>query len=147
MTMNTIPISAVKIKHLKIKLIGYYSQPPLCPQVAQRLDVEIDTTNYRWNTESPFPRKALPCRSFRKENISRNSTLMPGMDGEAIFFTWRGGAGRGKAKILRGREPPLPHNAGRGGEGVKICGAGRSSGGEQLIEIICCSKEMLICIK
>ena len=76
MTMNTIPISSVKIKHLKIKLIGYYSQPPICSQVAQRLNVEIDTTNYRWNTESPFPRKALPCRSFRKENISGNSTLM-----------------------------------------------------------------------
>ena len=53
-----------------------------------------------------------------------------GWDGEAIFFTGRGGAGRGKAKILRGREPPLPHSAGQGGEGVKICGAGRGRGGE-----------------
>ena len=72
-----------------------------------------------------------------------------GMDEEAIFFTGRGGAGRGKAKNLWGGagNPPLPHSAGRGGEGVKICGARRSSGGEQLIEIICCSKEMLICIK
>ena len=87
MTMNTIPISSVKIKHLKIKLIGYYSQPPLCPQVAQRLDVEIDTTNYRWNTESPFPRKALPCRSFRKENISRNSTLMLSSFGALVMNT------------------------------------------------------------
>ena len=39
MTMANIPISSVKIKHLRIKLIGYYSQPPLCSQVAQRLDV------------------------------------------------------------------------------------------------------------
>ena len=46
-----------------------------------------------------------------------------------LFFS-RGGAGRGKAKILRGREPPLPHSAGQGGEGVKIWGAGRGGGGE-----------------
>ena len=66
------------------------------------------------------------------------------MDGEAIFFTGRGGAGRGKAKILRGREPPLPHSAGQGGEGVKICGAGNIM--RVLIEILCCSKEISICI-
>ena len=90
MTMATIiPISSVKIKHLRIKLIGYYSQPPLCSQVAQRLDVlkYVDTTNYRWNTESPFPRKALPCRSFRKENISGNSTLMLSSFGALVMNT------------------------------------------------------------
>ena len=61
--------------------------------------------------------------------------LKSGMGREAIFFTGRGGAGRGEArqKIYgtgRGREPPLPHNAGPGGKGVKICGVGRGRGGE-----------------
>ena len=60
----------------------------------------------------------------------------PGMDGEAIFFTGQGGLGRGKAEILRGKrggEPPPPHSAGRGGEGVKIFGAGRCLGGEHTV--------------
>ena len=71
-----------------------------------------------------------------------------GMGGEAIFFTGRGGAGRGKAKNLR-------DGAGRGTPPSPQCGAGRGRGqnlrgGEgpgrgtycvyQLIEIICCSK-------
>ena len=51
-------------------------------------------------------------------------TFPAGMDGEAIFFTGRGGEGQGQKSM--GREapsPPLPTV--RGGEGVKICGAGR----------------------
>ena len=44
-----------------------------------------------------------------------------GMDREAIFFTGRGGAGRDKAKILRG-EP------GRGTPPSPQCGAGRGRG-------------------
>ena len=53
------------------------------------------------------------------------------MDGEAIFFTERVGAGRGKAKNLRGGAGnlPLPTVRGRVGEEVKICGAGRGQGG------------------
>ena len=42
------------------------------------------------------------------------------MDGEAIFFTGRGGARKGKAKNLWGR-------AGRGGARLKIYGAGRGT--------------------
>ena len=74
-------------------------------------------------------------------------TFVMTRDGRGSYFFH--GAGRGGAwpKIYGAGNPPLPHSAGQGGEGVKICGAGRSSGGEQLIEIICCSKEMLICIK
>ena len=60
-----------------------------------------------------------------------------------LFFS-RGGAGSGKAKNLRGGEPPPPHSSGRGGEGVKIYGAGNIL--RVLIEIICCSKEISICI-
>ena len=54
------------------------------------------------------------------------------MDGEAIFFTERVGAGRGKAKNLRGGAGnlPLPTVRGRVGEEVKICGAGRGRGRE-----------------
>ena len=70
-------------------------------------------------------------------------------DGRGSYF-FRG-AGSGKAKNLwdgAGRgTPPLPIV--RGGEGVKICGAGRGRGGKilrVLIEIICCSKEISICI-
>ena len=55
------------------------------------------------------------------------------MDGEAIFFTGQGGAGRGQAKNLWGGEPLPPHSAGRGREGVKICGAGRARGREHTI--------------
>ena len=56
------------------------------------------------------------------------------MDGEAIFFTGRGGAGRGKAKNLR-------DGAGRGTPPSPQCGAGRGTCCVyQLIEIICCSK-------
>ena len=54
------------------------------------------------------------------------------MDGEAIFFTGRGGAGRGKAKNLRG-------------------GAGRGRGGEHTaciswLKSYATAKEILICI-
>ena len=44
-----------------------------------------------------------------------------GMGGEAIFFTGRGGAGRGKAKNLR-------DGAGRGTSPSPQCGAGRGRG-------------------
>ena len=62
----------------------------------------------------------------------------PVMDGEAIFFTGRGGAGRGGArpKIYgagQGEEPTPPHSAGQGGEGVKICGAGKGRDGEHTV--------------
>ena len=79
---------------------------------------------------------------------------LSGMDGEAIFFTGRGGAGRGKAKNLRGgtgRAPPPPHSSGRGREGVKICGVGRGRGGEHTaciswLKSYAAAKEILICI-
>ena len=79
---------------------------------------------------------------------AKPTMYVSGMDGEAIFFS-RGGAGRGGArpKIYgagRGGEPPPPHRSGLGGEGVKICGAGNIL--RVLIEIICCSKEISICI-
>ena len=65
----------------------------------------------------------------------KGDSKISGMDGETIFFTGRGGAGRGKAKNLRGGAgrgiPPSPRfGGGGGGEGVKICGAGRGRGGE-----------------
>jgi len=84
----------------------------------------------------------------RKEALVPFQLLKSGMGGEAIFFTGRGGAGRGKAKNLR-------DGAGRGTPPSPQCGAGRGRGqnlrgGEgpgrgtccvyQLIEIICCSK-------
>ena len=80
------------------------------------------------------------------------------MDGEVISFTGRGGAGRGKPKIYGARvagNPPISPQcgAGRGREGVKIYRAGRGWGPSGagnilrvLIEIICCSKEISICI-
>ena len=50
------------------------------------------------------------------------------MDGEAIFFTGRGGAGRGKAKNLwegAGHgPPPLPTVRGGAGKGSKSAGRG-----------------------
>ena len=70
------------------------------------------------------------------------------MDGEAIFFTGRGearpkiyGAGRGT--------PPLPTVQGGAGKGSKSGGLGGAGAGNilrVLIEIICCSKEISICI-
>ena len=75
------------------------------------------------------------------------------MGGEAIFFTGRGGAGRGKAKNLRGGAgrgtPPLPTDRGGAGKGSKSAGRGGAGAGNilrVLIEIICCSKEISICI-
>ena len=76
------------------------------------------------------------------------------MDGEAIFFTGRGGAGRGQAKNLwgwAGRGTTPPRSAGQGGEGVKICGAGRGWDGEHTtciswLKSYAAEKEILICI-
>ena len=59
------------------------------------------------------------------------------MDGEAIFFMGRGGAGRARPKI---------HGAGWGGEGVKICGAGRGRGSVYWLKSYAAAKEILICI-
>ena len=70
-----------------------------------------------------------------------------------LFFS-RGGAGRGEArpKIYgagRGGEPPLPTDRGGAGKGAKSAGRGGAGAGNilrVLIEIICCSKEISICI-
>ena len=79
------------------------------------------------------------------------------MDGEAIFFTGHGRAGRGKAKHLwRGGggnpPPPLPTVrdwAGKGSISVGLGGAGAGNILRVLIEIMCCSKGNLNlhCIK
>ena len=73
---------------------------------------------------------------------------LAGMDGEAIFFTGRGGAGRGKAKNLWGvagqGTSPLPTVWGGGGKGSKSAGLGGAGAGKILrepIEIICCSRK------
>ena len=55
------------------------------------------------------------------------------MDGEAIFFMGRVGAGRGKAKNLWG-------GAGKGSKSAGLGGAGAGNILRVLIEIICCSK-------
>ena len=98
-----------------------------------------------------------PVKSILNDSVSQIETHRAGMDGEAIFFTGWGGAGRGKAKNLRG-------GAGRGTPPSPQCGAGRGRGqnlrGEeepgwgtycvyQLIEIVCCNKGILNlhCIK
>ena len=65
MTMCTIPISSVKIKHLKIELIGYYSQPPLCSQVAQRLDV-LNYNELRMEYGEPFSKESPAESVFQK---------------------------------------------------------------------------------
>ena len=59
------------------------------------------------------------------------------MDGEAIFFMGRGGAGRARPKI---------QGAGWGGEGVKICGAGRGRGSVYWLKSYAAAKEILIWI-
>ena len=70
-------------------------------------------------------------------------------DGRGSYFFH--GAGRGKAKNLRGgaENPPLPTVRGRPGDGSKSAGRGGTGAGNilrVLIEIICCSKEISICI-
>ena len=53
----------------------------------------------------------------QKTNICQ---FVAGMDGEAIFFTGWGGAGRGKVKNLwdgAGQGTPPPHSAGGAGKG------------------------------
>ena len=70
-----------------------------------------------------------------------------------LFFS-RGGAGQGGArpKIYgegQGREPHLPTVHGGAGKGSKSAGLGGAGAGNLLrvlIEIICCSKEISICI-
>ena len=56
---------------------------------------------------------------------------LPGMGGEAIFFTGRGGAGRGKAKNLRdgAGNPPFPTMRGGAGKGSKSAGWGGAGAG------------------
>ena len=61
--------------------------PSLFPSRPKTGCFELDTTNYGWNTESPFRRKALRCRSFRKENISGYSTLMLSSFGALVMNT------------------------------------------------------------
>ena len=59
------------------------------------------------------------------------------MDGEAIFFRGRGGAGMGKAKNLWGgarQGTPPPHSAGRAGKGSKSAGKGGAGAGNILRE-------------
>ena len=77
-----------------------------------------------------------------------------GMDGEAIFFTGRGGEGQGQKSMGRGEagNPPLPTVRGGAGKGSKSAGLGVAVAGNilcVLIEIICCSKGNLNlhCIK
>ena len=70
-----------------------------------------------------------------------------GMDGEAIFFTGRGGEGQGQKS-----KPPLPTVRGRAGKKSKSAGLGGAGAGNilhVLIEIIYCSKGNLNlhCIK
>ena len=65
------------------------------------------------------------------------------MDGEAIFFTGRGGVGN----------PPFPTVRGGAGKGSKSAGLGGAGGAGNILrvlnEIICCSKGNLNlhCIK
>ena len=76
------------------------------------------------------------------------------MGGEAIFFTGRGGVGRGKAKNLRDGAvrgtPPSPQCGAGRGRGQNLWGEERPGRGTycmyQLIEIIIAAKEILICI-
>ena len=52
-------------------------------------------------------------------------------DGRGSYFFHGAGRAEARQKIYgRARESLLPHNAGRGGEGLKICGVGRGRGGE-----------------
>ena len=53
-----------------------------------------------------------------------------------LFFS-RGREGQGQKSMGQGRagNPPLPHTAGQGGEGVKIGGAGRGRGREHNVSI------------
>ena len=77
MTMANIPISSVKIKHLRIKLIGYYSKPPLCSQVAQRLDV----LKYELAMEygEPFSKESPAVWVFQKRKHFWQSYIDAGM--------------------------------------------------------------------
>ena len=51
-------------------------------------------------------------------------TFLTGMDGEPFFVTGLGGEGLGKKSMGRGEAGNPPFPTVRGGEGVKICGAG-----------------------
>ena len=66
------------------------------------------------------------------------NTIEQGWTGKLFFSRGRAGRGEARQKIYvtgRGGEPPLPQNAGRGGEGLKICGVGRGRGGEHTARI------------
>ena len=59
--------------------------------------------------------------------------IQQGWTGKLFFSRGRAGRGEARQKIYgtgQGGDPPLPHNAGRGGEGVKICRVGSGRGGE-----------------
>ena len=69
----------------------------------------------------------------------------------SYFFTGRGGEGQGQKSTGRGGagNPPLPTDRGGGGKGSKSAGRGGAGAGNilrVLIEIICCSKDISICI-
>ena len=68
-----------------------------------------------------------------------------------IIFTGRGGAGNPPLPTVRGGagNPPFPTVRGGAGKGSKSAGRGGAGAGNilrVLIEIICCSKEISICI-
>ena len=61
-------------------------------------------------------------------SVSRPYIVQQIRDGRGSYFFHGAGWGRerrGQKSMGQGK-PPLPHSAGRGGEGVKICGAGSS---------------------
>ena len=85
-----------------------------------------------------------------KSNVSQKKQTSI-RDGRGSYFFH--GVGRGKAKNLRGGAgrvpPPLPTVRGGAGKGSKSAGRGGTGAGNilrVLIEIICCSKEISICI-
>ena len=102
-----------------------------------------------WSRSIDGPFKTPPITSWDLENTE---FYIYSRDGRVSYFFH--GAGRGKAKNLWGRAgnpPPPPHSAGQGGEGVKICGAGRGQGGEHTaciswLKSYAAAKEILICI-
>ena len=74
------------------------------------------------------------CVSLIHVDTSHHLTgLKAGMDGEAIFVTGRGGAGRGLAKNVwggaGGGTPPFPTVRGRAGKGSKSAGQGGARAG------------------
>ena len=126
-------------------------------------NASYEVSKFCWQIAPCSPQHLRPCHikkifvsSVRSPNSNPDLLVThppQEMDGEAIFFMGRGGAGRGKAKSLWGMAgpPPLPTVRGGAGKGSKSARLGGAGAGRGIycvywLKSYAAAKEISICI-